>query len=393
MHKFTATILALGTIFSLFSCGQDAPAAAEAASPTHTKDGDEIPFTAAQIKTAAITWAEPEMRQVTDKISVSGEWKIHNEHIAIASAVTPGVITDLRTGLNKPVRKGETIAIVRNPELIDLQQDYLQNSGQMSFLQAEYDRYKSLKDDNATALKNWQKAESELKLAQTNGSALAAKLRLYGISPEQLSPENLRTEIAIVAPISGIITHTLTNTGASVSPGTPICEIVNTQAGHADFYVFQKDIARVKIGQKISVKSDGSGAKAAEATIFSIDQSVLAEKNAICVHAQMSKSDGNFAPASNSYLAGEIESSGKQITVPALPAEAVSLEEDGNFVYMVSSENADQTHFKRVAVRTQSAGLGWVGIEPVEGDWPAHAKFVVKGLYYVAAQAKGVEAE
>src|SRR5690606_6559353 len=101
-----------------------------------------------------------------------------------------------------PVRKGDVLAVLRKPDLVDLQQQFLENRDRLAFLQTERDRYAALKTDNATAAKNLQKAEADLRAATTTGQLLAAKLRLYGLEPEQLPPANVRAELQIVAPLN-----------------------------------------------------------------------------------------------------------------------------------------------------------------------------------------------
>lgn len=49
----------------------------------------------------------------------------------------------------------------------------------MAFLKNEYDRYKALKEADATASKNYQKAETDLWAAETSAAVLAAKLQQY----------------------------------------------------------------------------------------------------------------------------------------------------------------------------------------------------------------------
>lgn len=56
----------------------------------------------------------------------------------------------------------------------------------------------------------------------------------------------------LYTPISGSITRVEVSNGAYVSPETLIVEIVDNKSVHLELAVFEKDIMRIKKGQKIN---------------------------------------------------------------------------------------------------------------------------------------------
>ena len=147
--------------------------------PEAAKEGPHIEglihLSADQIKRSGISWGAVEQKSINAVLPLTGELRIQPENRAIVSASTDGFITSLHARLNQSVRKGELIATLRKPDLIDLQQQYLETRDRIAFLQTEYNRFNALQEDNATAVKNVQKAKADLTASTTTGQMLAAK--------------------------------------------------------------------------------------------------------------------------------------------------------------------------------------------------------------------------
>ncbi len=342
-------------------------------------------LSAEQVKTAGIGWSAIGQRAAAQALAVNGELMVHNEHIATVSAFSDGLVTSLRTGLNKTVQKGEVLAVIRKPDLVDMQQDYLETRDRLVFLDVEYERYKALRDDNATALKNFQKADADRREANTRLQLLAAKLALYHIDAARLSPDNIRTEIALTAPFSGVVTRTFVTSGSAVQMSAPVCEIIDLSQMHADVFVFEKDLPLVRNGQQVLL--DLPGAAPLSATIFSIDPAVDPEKKAVRVHARFNAKPAGLALVNGAFVQGRILYSASETLQPALPAEAVVQEEDGTAIFLFDKEEAGKVFFKKIKVTTQPAKDGYLVLLPAQ-PLPEGAQAVTRGAYYVAAQSR-----
>lgn len=359
---------------------------AEVAPPSSDESGGLI-LTAAQIATAGIAWAPVEMRKPNASLKVTGELAVHQEHIATVSAFTDGFIAELRTGLNKPVQKGQVLALINKPDLVDLQQEWLETKEKLVFLNAEYERQRQLKDENATALKNFQRAEAERREAQTHLQLLEVKLRLYQVNVATLTPANVRTQLAITAPFSGIITQTFATTGSAVDMGTPICEILDLQQLHADVFVFEKDLSKVHLGQTALLSMPGQPQEMViPVEVYSIDPGLDPAKKAVRLHARW-KNTPRTSLFNGAYVEAQLALDGKTGNQPALPAEAVVREENDHYIFVVASNDQTHTRFQKMMVSVAPAGDGYLAITPATPLAP-DALVVTKGAYYVGAQGK-----
>ncbi len=383
---------------TLWACGDAGHSHDESGGHSHdhtytapeTVDGLAL-LTPEQMKQAGVGYGDFIKKQISEELRVNAELVVHREHTADVTAFSDGIISNLNTALNAQVRKGQVLATVRKPDLLDMQQQFLENRDQLVFLQAEYDRYKSLKDADATALKNFQKADADLRAANTSGQVLAAKLRQYQINPEKLTAANLSTQLSLTAPVSGVVTAIHSNVGAAVQPGTLVCEVTDLSQLHADLWVFEKDILKVKNGQRVSLAFPADASKTYPATIYSIDKVLNPEKRAVRVHARLDGSSAGVNFVNGAFLEARIATSDGGET-NALPEEAVLQEGDQDFIYILEKEDATGSFFKKIKVEKGGVADGYVVVQLVE-PLPEAAKIVVKGAYYVSAQGAGIEVE
>lgn len=379
---------------TLWACGNNENAeTVQASAEPHAgeAEGGSIHLSAGQLEQAGLEYGSFTPKSLSEDLRVNAELVVHTEHTADVTAFSDGIISSLNTTLNAAVRKGQVLATVRKPDLLDMQQQFLENKDQLVFLQAEYDRYKSLKDADATALKNFQKADADLRAAKTTGQVLAAKLRQYQIDPEKLTAANLSTQLSLVAPVSGVVTAIHSNVGAAVQPGTPVCEVTDLSQLHADLWVFEKDILKVKNGQRVRLSFPADPSKTYPATIYSIDKVLNPEKRAVRVHARLEGGPDGVNFVNGAFLEALIATANAG-TANALPEAAVVREGDEDFIFILEKEGAEGGFFKKIKVVKGGVADGYVTVNPME-PLPDGAKIVLKGAYYVSAQGAGIEVE
>lgn len=357
----------------------------QAESPAPHSESHLIKLTAEQTKRANIAWGAVEMRSVSTKIPLSGELRIHPEHRATLSAIAEGFVGTMHASLNKSVRKGEVLATLHVPGLLDLQQQFLENRDRLAFLQTEFERYRALKNDDATASKNFQKAEAELRSANTTAQVLGAKLRLYGIDTEQLAPGNVRSELRVVAPMNGVVTAVRSSAGTAVQVGTPLCEVADFANLHADLFVFEKDVLKIKTGQRAEISFPGLPDKTLGATVFSIDRVLDPEKNALRVHCRLDNT-GGLLLTDGAYLDARLALDAP-VKLPTLPSDAIVREGLEEYILVLEAETEGAATFHPVQVKTIFTEHGYTSFEP-EKPLPAGAKVVLRGAYFAWSEGK-----
>ena len=160
-------------------------------------------LTAEQMKTIKIELGSIEKKQLTASLKANGILKVPNQNKANATASLGGVIKSILVQTGNTVSKGQIIATITNNSFITLQEEFLSVSSKAELAQLEFNRQKELQQGNATALKNLQSAEAELKTLKARRASLKKQLELIGINTETLTYDNIQTAVSITSPISG----------------------------------------------------------------------------------------------------------------------------------------------------------------------------------------------
>ncbi len=380
-------------LLALFILGAGCGKKKEAAAPETAQGGgathDFIVLTEAQFARSGIE-TDTFSRQVMEEyFPATAEIYLGNEYTGSVSSITEGIVAELRVGVNSPVRKGDVVAILNKPGLLDLQQDFLELKDRLGFLKADYERYKALSAENATAAKNFQKAEADLREAQTTLALTGAKLRQYQIDPDKLSPAQLQTQVQLRAPVSGTVTRIHTGLGAAVGNGAAVCEIADFSKVQPVVYIFEKDILRIRPGSRALLYFASDPRRTFPATIVSLDGTMDKARKSLRAYAKFDQPVsglpvGAYMEARIAPVAGTVTS--------VLPAEAVVQDNAGVFIFILEGKTGKNYKFHKVAVQTGASDSGFIAVSPLE-PLPADAKVVVKGAYYVSAQGSGIEVE
>jgi cobalt-zinc-cadmium efflux system membrane fusion protein len=175
--KNTILMISMSTLLMLWAaCGHNPAPLNNAPEPTESASTD-FRLTDIQVKTAGVVWGNPNTDESAsvDGTVLSGELTVHPENTIMITPPGEGVLSKLHITRNQTVQKGALLATLRHAGLLDVQQAYLETQAKMPYLQAEYDRYRVLKEADAGALKLFQQADAERREAQTRMAALEAK--------------------------------------------------------------------------------------------------------------------------------------------------------------------------------------------------------------------------
>ena len=68
--------------------------------------------------------------------------------------------------------KGQVVAVIENPEFIELQRSYLESKSKLEYAEAEFNRQRDLNKENINSAKTYQMAAAEYKSLQSTVCAL-----------------------------------------------------------------------------------------------------------------------------------------------------------------------------------------------------------------------------
>ncbi len=388
-----------------FSCNSRKETAAT--EEHHDEESNTVELTDAQMKTAGIQLGKIEPRQISGTIKVNGVLDVPPQQLVSISVPLGGFLKSTTLLQGSRVQKGQLIAVIENPEYIQLQQDYLEAANQLEFAKADYERQQELAKENVNAQKTLQQAKSTYQswLAKRNG--LMAKLKLIHVDLSEVEKGNITSTGNVYSPISGYVTEVNVNIGKFVAPADVLFEIVDTEHLHAELTVFEKDVLKLRIGQKVRFTL-ANESEERMATVYLIGREIGADRS-VRIHCHIDKEDKELLPGM--YLKANVETGGAK--VPALPNEAVIDYQGKKYIFIPvegeahehhAEEKHDEkqdeekhaheegTHFSMVEVQIGNSELGFTEIT-LPDSLNQNTDVVIKGAYSILSKIKNSEEE
>ena len=373
-------ILILSAVFILiYGCGEKKPA--EAAAPLAISDSLAI-LTDAQMSNGGISSGRPQLKEISSILKVNGKVDVPPQNMVSVSVPLGGYLKTTNLLPGKHVNKGEVIAVMEDQQYIQLQQDYLTAQAKIGFLEKEYQRQKDLNQSQASSDKVYQQAEADYKSQRVLITSLAQKLELAGISPSKISDSHISRSVNIYSPINGYVSKVNVNIGKYVSSTEVLFELINPQDIHLALKVYEKNLDKLYIGQKLIAFTNNHPEKKYPCEILLIGKDLSKEGNTE-VHCHFEEYDKTLVPGT--YMNAEIEVKNKNALV--LPEEAVVRYNNKQYVFIKIAKN----QFKMTEILTGNSENGFIEIMPAENL--ATQEFAVKGAYSLLMSLKNKSAE
>ena len=335
-----------------------------------------IQITQAQFTQGKMLLGGFEEKAFPNTILANGTIDVPPENRAVVNASMGGYIKTTPLLVGDKVIKGQLLVSVENPEFVVLQQQYMEVNAQLAYLKAAYERQTQMKKENISSQKSFLKAESEYKTALARHISLDKQLRMLNISPANVRQGNLSTTARIYAPISGSITKVNVTKGTYVSPATEILEIIDNDHIHLELSVYEKDISKVKKGQKIEFKTPETTSETYPATVHLIG-TAIEQNRTVKVHGHPEDI------LENNFLTGMfVEASiiTDSTIVKVIPNEAI-IEIDGiSYVLVLEKKEANTFAFKPIEVVVNESYKGYSALKSEKNFQPG-TQFLTKGAF------------
>jgi cobalt-zinc-cadmium efflux system membrane fusion protein len=377
MQKYIALII---ITIVLNACGNKQKKPVEISSPNQNEF--VVTLTEAQLKNTSITLGKLESKNMASILKVSGTIDVPPQNMVSISVPMGGFLkyTKLLPGLH--LTKGETIATMEDQQYIQLQQEYLTALSNLKFAELEYHRQKELNVSKASSNKAFEQADASFQNLKITVKSLSEKLKLIGINPDQLNEKNISRSIEIHSPIDGFVSHVNVNIGKYVNPSDVLFELVNPDDIHLNLTVYEKDLDKIFIGQKLMAYNNHKPEIKYPCDIILIGKDLSEERN-VEVHCHFEKYDKTLIPGM--FMNAEVEINSNNAKV--LPDDAIVRFENVNYAFVSKNINT----FEMVEVKLGNTENGLTEVTLDESLY--NNNFVVKGAYNLLMQLKNKEDE
>ncbi len=381
-------LYALLSIFLVMtSCGKKS---AEQSVADHPKEeSNTVLFSSDQIKTAGIELGKVEQKQISGTIKVNGQLDVPPQQLVSISAPLGGFLKSTFLLQGSHVQKGQSIATIENLDFIQIQQDYLEAKNQLEFAKADYERQQQLAGDNVNSQKTFQQAKTNYITWQTKYNALKEKLNVLHVNVSLVEAGNIRSAIELYSPINGYVTEVNVNIGKFVNPADVLFEIVDTEHLHAELTVFEKDVPKLKIGQRVRFTL-ANETKERIARVYLIGRKISADRT-VRIHCHIDKEDTNLLPGM--YLKAIVEIGGGMFS--ALPNDAIIDYQGKKYIFVTANANGKHAnegqHFTMVEIQNGDSEMGYTEVQLPSDFDITNTEVVVKGAYSILSKMKNSE--
>jgi membrane fusion protein, heavy metal efflux system len=368
LNKMSNPIKSVSFICALLfaaSCGPK-----EEVATTDAVVENTVALSAAQLKNASISLGKIEQKSISSVLKVNGRIDVPPQNMISVSVPMGGYLksTSLLPGMH--LNRGEVIATMEDQQYIQLQQDFLTAKARLNFSASEYQRQKELNISKATSDKVFQQTETDYLTEKINVKSLAERLKLIGINPDKLDENSISKSINIYSPIDGYVSKVNVNVGKFTQPSEVLFELINPADIHLALTIFERDLSKLSIGQKVFAYTNSQPEKRHECEIILIGKN-LSEERSTEVHSHFEDYDKSLVPGM--YMNADIEIQNNNAY--ALPEEAVVRFENNQYIFLADKEGT----YSIQEVKTGSTENGF--IEIIEGEKLVDKNIIIKGAY------------
>jgi cobalt-zinc-cadmium efflux system membrane fusion protein len=321
----------------------------------------EIVLTEEQFQTMKMEWGSLHTGEFSEEISVQGTVQIPVEGMREIAAYYGGYVQDIKLLEGQPVKKGEVLFNLENPDFIRLQQDYLETRSQLTYLKSEFERQRTLASEQISAQKNYLKAEADYQSALAKSESLKKQLALIQINADQLTPQTIKTKVAVTSPIAGYVENVFVVPGQFLPAAGKAVSLLSREHIHVELVLFEKDAGKVHPGQKVEFSSPDQPGEFMEAKIYVVGQSINEERQ-INIHAHLEdeKQESKLTPGM--FLQARIQLDPKQSL--AVPEESVLEIDQDRFILIQKAKTEKGYLLEKVKVIPGAKGKHYLAIEP-----------------------------
>jgi len=224
------------------------------------------------MKNADIETISMSDKSISTVLKINGKIDVPPQNLVSISVPLGGYLRSTKLLPGMPVNKDEVIAVMEDQQYIQLQQDYLVSSAKLIYAEKESARQNNLNQSQASSNKETQMTQAEAASLRSMTNGFAEKLRLININPNTLSASKITQKINIYAPINGYVSKVDVNIGKYISPSEVMFELINPTDIYLNIKVYEKDVAKLKIGQKVIAYTNSEPNKKHKGEIFLINK-------------------------------------------------------------------------------------------------------------------------
>jgi len=341
--------------------------------------GELVPFTEKQRQAMQIETAVIQATSSSTSANLPGKVVVPNAQLHVVTAPQRGLIEMLLVAEGDTVSRGQALARIQSPALLELQGEYLEVHTRYQLAKSNYDRVRKLNKEGIIAERRYLETKAQYQELLTTLSRVKRMLELSGMDEASLAKlrkdRKVDSTLVVKAPFDGVVLEQMTTAGKRVEAADPLYQIASLQPLWLEIHVPLVQIASIQTGQKVSVPAvDVSG------TIITIGKKVHGSDQGVRVRAEVREGAEKLRPGQFVQVQLAIASDRENYRVPR---SAVTRSDGKNYIFVEQAGGFLPVQVKVIAEETSAVIIA--------ADIPAGSRAVVAGTVAVKAAWLGSE--
>lgn len=346
-------------------------------------DFQNIPLSEKQVKAVDLKMGEAQEREMDAMLHVNGSLVLRAQDMGNVSSLMGGIVKNVYVKEGQMVSRGQVVATIENTDVVTLQREYYTAYKESEMARLELDRQKTLASAGAGIKKTLQMSEKNYKVAQANLLGTGRQLQQMGISTKEVAKGKFTTVFPLRAPISGTVSDMQASLGSYADMQTPLMKIRNNHAVECDLNVFEKDIAKVKVGDQVLVSLTNQPGVNVSGRVYGMNQYLNKGTKSVAVHVKLdAKRGANLFEGM--YVSGQI-ATGRQLCM-TLPDKAIVSADGKQYVFALNQQHSKggTYSFSRHEVTTGVSNNGYTEVALCK-HLKKGQKIVTDNAFYLAS--------
>ena len=331
----------------------------------HAEEG-EIQLTSQQMVEQGLKVAVASTGLVEKLTTLPGKLVVNTDQQAHISPNFSGYVEQINVALGQSVQKGQTLAVLTVPELIDQQANLRMAQVNLDLARKDYQREQQLWSQGVSAKQDYQRAENAYRQAQITVQSSQARLNALGASG------NNNGRFLIKAPISGVISQKDIVVGENVQLADQLFVIENLKDLWLEFNLPNTSNIQLQVGQILNFKTNGSDQNY-QAKVQTLNPEADLQTGRLQVRAKVTTQADVLRP---NVLVNVFVTDAQAKTALRVQKKALQQVEGKPVVFVIESEEKGLVHLKAQPIE--------VGVSSQDGQWLEVISGLTEGQKYIA---------
>jgi RND family efflux transporter MFP subunit len=299
--------------------------------------------------------------------------------IAVTSLVT-GRVVRVSAQLGDRVRRGQALAQIYSPELADARTKYIAAQAMLEAHDRERRRTQQLVEIGAASRQELERIHAEHAAQTAEVQSARARLQLLGAGDDPAADTIAGATVTVAAPIDGVVTDRLANSGLNVDPTAKLFSIVDLSNVWIVADVYEKDLGRVRQDAPATVTAAAYPGLSLRGLVSYIDPQLNPSTRTARARIEVANPRGELRFGMFTDVSIETGHSAPAMSVPNSAVQNVG---DRQVVYVTIP--GDSTRFIERAVRL---GTSSDDVVDVVSGVNAGDSVVAKGSFFLRAEVE-----